>query len=161
MVSAKLALLEQVRHNYSNEAQAVSAILMLNPNAKTGGNWQSVTKRLSKMQHRLANSPGAALEYIAASSGTGTIAPIEFYRETFNFVDRIDCYASRIVWPFRLCSTQLLLLNYLLRLALINIHAVIGELRANGEDVPLPTMADPDAADESVDGDTSCMRDTV
>jgi hypothetical protein len=127
-------VLRQVRAQYNTTDQAQLALLQLKPTARVGGDYAKVTKRLAKALQQLQNDPTAPLRFISSSSVESVPEPIDFYKRTFNFIDRIDNSNSSLEWPTKVCDAFMLQLIYALRLAIVNIHAVLQEYKAQQQD---------------------------
>jgi hypothetical protein len=127
-------VLKQVRAQYNTTDQAQLALLQLKPTARDGGDYATVTKRLAKVMQKLQHDTPAPLRYISSSSVESVPEPIDFYKRTFNFIDRIDTFNSSLEWPTKVCDAFMLQLIYALRLAIVNIHAVLQEYKAQQQD---------------------------
>jgi hypothetical protein len=126
-----LRALQDTRQQYQTPEAAILALQQLDPSQRVTGNYESVTKRLAKVLHALQTEPAAPLKCLTAESVNSVPEPILFYKNTFNYIDLIDRYAAWIEWPSNVCRANMLIIIYLLRLAIINIHAVVQEAKMN------------------------------
>jgi hypothetical protein len=124
-----VSTLNQVREQYPDIANVRIALKQLYPSLRPSGDYASVSKKLANLLHALKHKKATALKSITTHSASGMPEPIMFYQRTFNTVDRIDRFVTLIEWAAKFSSEQMVILVYLLRLAITNIHAVLGELQ--------------------------------
>jgi methyl-accepting chemotaxis protein len=129
------ATLDEVRDTYPTLEAVRVSIQQLDPTYKYSGNYATASKRLAKLINDFRTSPAAPLKAMTSVSNNGAPETIGFYKSTFNFIDRIDRFAAMLVWATRVQNWNVLLLIYVIRLAIVNLHAVKGELQTM-EDTP-------------------------
>lgn len=149
-------ILEQARQVYPTIEQARIAIQALDPSARTTGNYDAVTKRLAKVMHELQTDDNAPLQTLTSTQIKRVPDTVRFYRSTFNLIDRVDHFISELKWPTAVCSRNSLILIYMVRLAIFNVHAVTVEYQQCRNDPAIPKSAD--NTREFVDSDQEVTR---
>jgi hypothetical protein len=154
-------ILEQARQLYPTIKQARIAIQALDPSARTTGNYDTVTKRLARVIYALQTDNNAPLKTLTSTETKSVPDTVRFYRSTFNLIDRVDNFLSKLVWPTNVCSRYTLVLLYMVRLVIFNVHAATVEYQQNSNGSR--TAKSTDNAGEFVDSDQEVtrIRDTL
>ena len=116
------ATLNETRRQYATLDDVRLAIQQLDPTKKYSGNYTTASKRLAKLINDLRTSPAAPLKAMTSISSSAPPETIRFYKSTFNYIDRIDRFASMLKWEAKVQNGDVLLLVYVIRLAIVNLH---------------------------------------
>ena len=149
-------ILEQARQVYPTVEQARIAIQALDPSARTRGNYDAVTKRLAKVIYELQTDDNAPLRTLTSTQTKHVPDSVRFYRSTFNLIDRVDHFLAELKWPTTVRNRNTLVLVYMVRLAIFNVHAVTVEYQQYSNDPRIPKS--PDNTGQFVDSDQEVMR---
>ena len=114
---------EDIAHRYRTKEQVLAAIREIEPTFHKEAALVKLQNSLCKRLNEALADKDAALKALTSDSAEGSPEPIEFYKDHFNYVDRVDLLISFLKHGIRTDSVSFVWLMYLVRLAVVQIYS--------------------------------------
>lgn len=126
---------DKLQQQYPTTEHLAFVLARVNPRAKLTGNWEQLCERYQDEMVRARNISKPAYDMLLALDDAGAPPPIEFYRNRFNAIDRIDLMVSFIRAHFRNSSRSIAVLVYALQIAVVQVHSAIYDIQWDDADL--------------------------
>lgn len=117
----------QVVASYPTEARARAALMCLEPAHSVNGSIDDLHRSISKRIDEALTDGSVALRLLTNGNHKESPPPITFYKEHFNYVDRVDLLMSFLNPGYRTDSASLLWLQHLVRLSVVQLYTTEAE----------------------------------